>query len=93
MTKLVLTFLAGATLATSAFAAPATQQIRFTRDGVTYIASVTDRDGARYISGHEQSTGRRFSLRVAKGFVTGTFDGNAVAYPAPAAPAVATASR
>ena len=93
MTKLVLTVLAGATLAASACAAPLAQQMRFTRDGVTYVASVTDRATARYISGYEQSSGRHFSLRVAKGYVTGTFDGHEVAYPVPAALTVSTASR
>ena len=90
MTRLFLLPLAAAAIAAPAFAG---EPIRFERDGVTYIASVSERHGIRHIVGHELASGRPFDLAVVRGQVIGTYDGQTVTYPVPAADVTETASR
>lgn len=80
MTKLVL-FLA----ATAAIAGPALADtpLQFERDGVTYVGSISEHDGAKYITGHEIGSNRTFNLRVVNGQVTGEYGGDYVSYAEP----------
>jgi len=80
MTKLVL--LASAALAAPALADPATP-IRFERDGVAYVGTMSEQDGVRHLSGREVHGLRTFDLQVSNGWVTGYYGGDAVAYAEP----------
>ena len=84
MTRIVL-FFAAAAVAAPALADPATSEFNFNRDGVEYHAVATDQqDGVRLINGYEVGSNRKFNLRVQNGYVTGDYDGDKVAYQAPA---------
>ncbi len=83
MNRIVLFTVAAAALAAPALADPA--ELSFVRDCVEYHAtSVEQQDGVRLISGYEAGSNRKFNLRVQNGYVTGDYDGDSVAYPAPA---------
>ncbi len=83
MTRIALFTVAAAALAAPAFAEPATE-LNFVRDGVEYHATSVEQDGVRLISGYEVCSNRKFDLRVQNGYVTGEYDGDHVAYVAPA---------
>ena len=85
MNRIVLFFTAAAAIATPALAETAATEINFTRDGVEYHAVSTEQqNGVRLINGYEVGSNRKFNLRVENGFVTGEYDGDSVAYSAPA---------
>ena len=84
MFKFASILLAAGLLGTPLLAATP-QKLEFQRDGVHYVGAVTDLgDGAHRITGHEVESGREFALDVAKGRVTGRYDGQLVSYAAPA---------
>jgi hypothetical protein len=84
MNRIALFAVAAASIAAPAFAEPATE-LNFVRDGVEYHAtSVEQQDGVRLINGYEVGSNRKFNLRVQNGYVTGDYDGDSVAYTAPA---------
>ena len=81
MTKLVPFVAAlGVAFANPAFA---DTPLKFTRDGITYVGSISERDGVRYITGEELGSHRAFQLRVVNGWVTGQYGGDEIAYPEP----------
>ena len=80
MTKLVLILVGAAAIAAPALA---DTPLRFERDGITYVGSIAERDGAQYISGHEVGSNRAFNLRVLNGRVTGDYAGDYVSYIEP----------
>ena len=57
--------------------------IQFERNGITYVGTVSEHDGARYITGRELGSNRTFQLKVAHGGVTGNYAGDEVAYAEP----------
>ena len=83
MNRITLFFVAAA-VATPALADPAATELTFSRDGVEYHATEVQEAGVRKISGYEVGSNRKFDLRVEHGFVTGDYDGDRVAYAAPA---------
>lgn len=93
MIKFVLSLTAAAALAAPLLADPSGQPISFSRDGVSYVGTVTERDGAQIISGHEVASGNAFRLVVKNGWVNGTYGERMISYRAPAAAPIETASR
>ena len=90
MTKLVSTLIltTAAAFAVPAFAEPVQKSLAFERDGIHYVATVTERaDGTRLIEGHETASGHAFALTVNRGMVNGTYDHQYITYPAPRAKA------
>jgi hypothetical protein len=83
MNRIALFTVAAAAIAAPAFAEPATE-LNFVRDGVEYHATSVEQDGVRLINGYEVGSNRKFNLRVQDGYVTGDYDGDSVAYTAPA---------
>ena len=82
MTKLVLTFFAAATIAAPALAAT---PLDFTWEGHRIVGTVDQVGSVKVIKGRDLSTHSDFELHVKNGFVRGSFNGIAVAYPAPKA--------
>ena len=79
----------------AAQAVPVTTVMNFTRDDGEFVATVTTDAAGQTIVGHELRSGAPFSLRVARGRVTGYYNDRSVSYPvseAGAAP-LKTASR
>ena len=85
MIKLATTFLIAASVAAPALAA---EPITFERDGIRYVAEVTQRGESQIIRGSEVHSGRAFRLRVNKGRVSGTYNGQPVSYRLNDAPVV-----
>jgi hypothetical protein len=81
MTKFVLFFAGAAALAAPALA---DTSLKFERDGITYVGSISEHDGVRHISGREEGSHRAFDLLVANGRVTGNYGGDYVNYAEPA---------
>jgi hypothetical protein len=79
MTKFFRSFAVVALLSAAAPALAAETQT-MTRDGISYVYSVEETGTATLIKGREQG-GRPFSLRVAKGRVSGYSNGHAVSFP------------
>ena len=79
MTKFYRT-IAAVALVSAAAPVLAAETQTMTRDGVTYIYSVTETPSATLIKGRQQG-GRPFSLRVANGRVSGYSDGRNVSFP------------
>ncbi|UAK24713.1 hypothetical protein [Sphingomonas nostoxanthinifaciens] len=89
MTKHVFVLAAAALVAAPALAGTT---VDFVRDGVRYVADVSQQNGEQLIQGREVQSGRTFSLHVRNGFVSGNYDGENVAYRAPKSALVRTAS-
>ncbi len=51
-----------------------------THDGATYVYSVTEKGNAKIIEGVNQTNGRAFRLRVARGRVEGVFGWKPVSF-------------
>ena len=80
MTKRVLILFGAAAIAAPALA---DTPLQFERDGIAYVATIAERDGVKYISGHEVGSDRTFKLRVRNGRVTGDYAGDYVSYAEP----------
>jgi hypothetical protein len=52
----------------------------FTRDGTTYVYSTEQRGAVTWITGADVTNRRDFILRVSRGRVEGTVDGNTVSF-------------
>ncbi|WP_293882371.1 hypothetical protein [Sphingomonas sp.] len=79
MTKLFRAF-AVVALVSAASPALAAEQQTMIRDGVTYVYWVKETPNATLIKGRAQG-GLPFSLRVAKGRVTGLSNGQEISFP------------
>ena len=80
MTKLVLTALVAATLATPALAET---PLAFTWEGHKIVGTVSQNGDVQVITGKDLTDGNDFQLRVKNGYVTGSVGGQLVSYPAP----------
>lgn len=85
-------FLAAAAF-TAAIATPAAaEQLRFERDGESYVANVTTEAGLTRIVGKSLTTGKRFDLALRDDKVTGHYGAALVSFSAPS-PSTNLASR
>jgi len=75
--------LAAATVAVlaSTAAVAKSEQLRFQKDGYTYVYTVSEKDGAKHIRGQYYPGGRSFALDVRNSRVAGTVDRSRVAFP------------
>lgn len=90
MSKLLIS----AILCTSLAAPALAETIKFSREGISYSATVRTVGDSQIISGRETKSGKPFRLRVANGKVTGIYGASHVAYPVPSnTQPVVTASR
>jgi hypothetical protein len=80
MTKFALPLLAALTLAAPALA---DVPLRFQRDGLNVVGTLSQVGDVQYIRGQDMRSGREFDLQVKDGLVTGVIGGQKVAYAAP----------
>ena len=75
-----------------AFADEAPAQLRFQRDGETYVYTKVQKADRVILTGHRYPSGVAFDLTVRGDWVTGTSDGVAVSFTMPGAQAKASLS-
>ncbi len=80
MSKLVLSALAAAAIATPALAET---PLAFTWEGHKIVGTVDQVGETQVIKGRDLTTGRDFELHVKNGYVHGDIGGQLVSYPAP----------
>jgi len=82
MTKFVLTAFAAAAIATPTLA---TTPMNFTWEGHRIVGTVDQVGSVQVIKGRDLTTHSDFEFHVKNGFVRGSFNGVAIAYPVPKA--------
>lgn len=80
MTKLFAAAALFIALAAPAIAADSANKRSFTRDGHTYVYTVTEKSGRTHIDGRRYPSGRAFQLTVRDGRVSGVSGGVPVAF-------------